>query len=688
MKYTLYFISLLFLYCAGPTAYCQQHRADTSLNLREVVVTGSRTERPVSQSPGSIAVVTPVALKNNPAQTVDEILSMISGINTTRANGISEIRTNVSIRGLAGDEQGRTLVLLDGIPLNTSDEGSVNWNSIDIDNLQRIEVFKGPGSSLYGNNALGGVINLISKKSTDPFSVRGSVSYGSLGTWMTRLGFSGQPGKHLSVFLSGFYNRSDGFNNIPDSLRTVPDYSLPRFVKEGGVYGKLLYTPSALFNTELAYDLYRDKRGEGEKIEAPDGEYRRFDHHRIRARLFGEKKRFSYNAAFYFQRQNYFRLDERIKNETYQRFDVKSERQERGGILNIRFSGRCNDLSIGGEYKDGSVDGGDYYVTSPDRVLNRGTMTFASVYIQDELSFLEKKFWLQLALRYDNAWFHKGNFEATGELVTDFDTYNGKLKNNRWEHFSPRAALRFNPVKQISLYLSYSQGFRASILDDLCRSGWMWIGPKIANPGLGPETLDNYEIGGTFTLFPGFSLSPALYYAKGKDFLYYIATGEKLWGKMDIYQRRNITEIEMKGAEIDLHYRPLSGLNLSASYTYNEPRIKAFTERPELNDKILTYAPKHMVKGSLLWTGGLADIMLRAQYKSKQYTTEDNSASIAGFTVWDIRLSRWFFGHRLYAGGEILNIFDNRHMNTKDYISAGRLMNIKLAFHFSKTGSR
>ena len=121
----------------------------------------------------------PLLLRNSPAQSVDDILSMLSGVNTTRSDGISNMHTNVSIRGLAGDEQGRTLVLFDGIPINTSDEGSVNWNSIHIDNVQRIEVFKGPGSSLYGNSAMGGVINIISKRPVSPFSLNTSGSYGA-----------------------------------------------------------------------------------------------------------------------------------------------------------------------------------------------------------------------------------------------------------------------------------------------------------------------------------------------------------------------------------------------------------------------------------------------------------------------------------------------------------------------------
>lgn len=682
LKYILYacaVIPALFLHAA---TFARTEVADTALILHEVVVTGSRTERPVTQSPGSISIVTPVLLRNSPAQSVDDILTMISGVNTTRSDGLSTMHTNVSIRGLAGDEQGRTLVLFDGIPINTSDGGTVNWNSIHMDNVQRIEVFKGPGSSLYGNNAMGGVINIISKKPLSPFSINASGSYGSLNTWKSNLGISSRMSDKFSVFLSGYYNKSDGFNNIPDSLRTSPDYSVARFMKEGGLYGKIIYNPAKLFNVELAYDLYKDKRGEGEKIKAPDGEYRHFNHNRAQGRFYGEKGKFSYNAAVYFQRQDYFKLDERLKGDDYQRFDVKSNRDDWGAILHLRLSGKHNDLAIGGELKNGSIDGGDHYVTSPDEVLNKGTIRILSVFAQDELNLFNQKIWLQLALRYDNAYFHDGWFEANGENVSDFNTYNGKLKNNRWEHFSPRASLRFNPSDAVSFYLSYSQGFRASILDDLCRSGWMWVGPKIANPELGPEQIDNYEVGATFWLGRKLSLSPSFYYAKGKDFLYYVATGEKMWGKRDIYQRQNISRVDVKGVEADLNFTPVNGLKINVNYSYNDPKVKDFKEKPELNNKTLTYAPKNQVKGYILWTGGFLDLMVRGRYKSKQYTAEDNSTAIDGFTIWDAQISKWFFHHHLNIGGEIINIFNNRHMNTKDYMSAGRLMNVKLAVSF------
>ena len=212
----------------------------------------------------------------------------------------------------------------------------------------------------------------------------------------------------------------------------------------------------------------------------------------------------------------------------------------------------------------------------------------------------------------------------------------------------------------------------------------MWVGPKIANPDLGPEKLDNYEVGGNFWLTPRLSFSPSVYYARGKDFLYYIATGDKMWGSRDIFRRENVSHVDMKGLEADIDYMPCRGLKINLNYSYNDPRIEDFAEKPELNDKVLTYAPKNQVKGYILWTGGVLDVMVRGRYKSKQYTTEDNTASIAGFTVWDAQVSKWLFRRRLYIGAEIINVFDNRHMNTREYVSAGRLANVKLAVNLNR----
>ena len=94
---------------------------------------------------------------------VDQVLSLIEGVNATRAKGPADSDFGVGLRGFAGNSQSRTLILLDGQPLNDSYIGSVNWAMLPVSEFERVEVARGPFSSLYGGNAMGGVINLITR---------------------------------------------------------------------------------------------------------------------------------------------------------------------------------------------------------------------------------------------------------------------------------------------------------------------------------------------------------------------------------------------------------------------------------------------------------------------------------------------------------------------------------------------
>ena len=131
------------------------------MKLEEVVVTGTKTTRNFREVPGKTEVINSKTIEVSAAQQVDDILRFTPGINVNRTVGIYSQRPMVTLRGLSGDEQSRTLVLINGVPINTTDEGGVNWNRINQYDVDRIEIFKGPGSSLYGNNAMGGIINII-----------------------------------------------------------------------------------------------------------------------------------------------------------------------------------------------------------------------------------------------------------------------------------------------------------------------------------------------------------------------------------------------------------------------------------------------------------------------------------------------------------------------------------------------
>ncbi len=660
-----------------------QDSVTDTVKIDEIVVTGTKTLRNLREVPARISVINSNIIESTPAMQVDDILRFTPGINVNRSSGIYSQRPMVTLRGLSGDEQSRTLVLINGVPVNTSDEGGVNWNRINQYDIERIEVFKGPGSSLYGNNAMGGVINIITKKPSKPQEIFGAVSYGTFNTVRQDLNVRVRTDKGYYGTVSQYYLKSDGFNNVPDEKRT--EYDIERSLEEIGVSVRAGFDKSKWLNWELQYDVFRDKRGEGYQIYAPEGCYRNFSTNLFRGNLKGGDNKTHYDLNLYYQLEHYYDINEKLKGSSYTRYDVNSFRKDMGALFNInRELSENNTITAGFELKKGSIDGGDYYQTPRqvndstqvyDTVYNAGTISTLAVYIQDEHAFLDNKIRLIIGLRYDRVSFTDGEYKST-------DPWNTipKLKDHTWSELSPRVGLRFNFIEEVSTYLSYSHGFRASILDDLTRTGWMWVGPKYANPELGPESMNNYEIG--LDVFPvnKLKVSASAYYALGKDFLYYVSTGDSLYGR-PIYIRKNVTNVTMKGAEVEISYELLEDLNVIANYAYCDAKIDEFTERPELENKYLKYSPKHTASASLFWNNKIINTSIRGFYKGEQYSDDANTVKIYSYFTMDIMLSKQIMQNFIISL-DVQDVFNNQHMETGDYISPGRIINGRMAFKF------
>jgi len=162
-------------------------KEEKAVELKEVVVTATRTEKPMEDVPGRVEVLTSEDVQNFAisGMKVDEVLNLLSGINVIRPQGVMTLVPTTTLRGLS-NEQARTLVLLDGVPINKADTGNVNFNRINLHEIERIEIFKGPASSLYGNNAMGGVINIITKRPEKKFEGKILASYGTYNTYAFR----------------------------------------------------------------------------------------------------------------------------------------------------------------------------------------------------------------------------------------------------------------------------------------------------------------------------------------------------------------------------------------------------------------------------------------------------------------------------------------------------------------------
>ncbi len=132
-----------------------------SETLDTMVVSSTRSEINIKESPASISVITREDLEKMTLFTVDEALSRQVGIMNRRTKGFMETTPSLTIRGLSNARD--SLVLVDGVIQNDSRNGQVNWTMIDSENVERIEVVRGPYSSLYGGNAMGGVVSIFTR---------------------------------------------------------------------------------------------------------------------------------------------------------------------------------------------------------------------------------------------------------------------------------------------------------------------------------------------------------------------------------------------------------------------------------------------------------------------------------------------------------------------------------------------
>lgn len=159
MKFKKLYLALLGAGLAGSGS--ATFAADATTELPSMVVSATRTEIDVKDSPASVSVITAEDIQQKTVFTVDEALKNTVGVMNRRTKGFMETTPSLTIRGNAQAKD--NLVLVDGIPQNDSNNGQVNWTMIDTESVERIEVLRGPFSSLYGGHAMGGVVSIFTK---------------------------------------------------------------------------------------------------------------------------------------------------------------------------------------------------------------------------------------------------------------------------------------------------------------------------------------------------------------------------------------------------------------------------------------------------------------------------------------------------------------------------------------------
>ena len=683
-------IGLALLIMASPITLLSAQEKDTTkiYNLKDVVVSATKTGREILQTPVRILNIPIQSMRSSPIFISDDILKGVSGLVVTRNMGIYDKHASVSARGM-GKEQARTLILIDGVPINKLSTGSANFGMINQAILERVEVVKGPNSNIFGGSAMGGSINYISKDVKEGLRTHLQTEYASYNTIGTRV-FTTYGKRGFFVGVSGFYRKSDGYNPSEVIDSTTTNISLDE--KNGGV---ILGYKDDKFGIIKAEFNYTDAlRGKGERLFTSGDVIDAFNHYvNKNYRLSWNKVlgNSSFSATGYISKEDY----EEIKWKGSDIFDVVVDRQDYGALATYSYSGlKNNSLSAGIEFKGGSVDGRDVYRTSTDRVINKGKSNSASIFIQDEILLAGGKLLILPSLRGEIVWINDGGFFIEGGTsITNFlKPYTGELSKSSWSSLSPKLAARWLIGEGSRIYGSFSRGFRPGSLEDMTRTGSISGGVILANTSLRPEFINTYEAGGDIKIADKLYLSPSVYYSLGTDFHYAVNTGEtiRIGNKnRPLMSMQNVGKVEIIGAEADLNYTPLMGLDLNVNYTFTHSKIVDYdvnigAGNIDITGKFLTYTPKHMLNGSLTWRNRIISLNATFRHTSSQYMNSLNLPNderdvniIPALNYVDLKVWRGVGSHLVVSAGAT-NLFDQKYLDSSGLLSLGRFLFLQL----------
>lgn len=645
-------------------------------------------------------------IKSLPAQKLEGVLQYSSGVDVDNTMGMFSDKAVVSMRGMGGDNQGRMLVMIDGVPINKSDGGSVNWNAININNLSEIRIVQGAASTLYGANAMGGVIDLRTSIPKEKTRAGANIKYGTYNTLLAdaHLGKSNVDSLDRGTFwdLALHGGTSDGYITESEEFLEYGEDTLLRPSYFDEISGEAKIGHSFSGSEQLVFSIkgYADKRGKGWQVFDDDGTYSSRRDLNTRLRYNGKiSKSLYWETAAFGQFENYIKQNEYINSDNdFSMYEVDSKRLDAGSIIKFHFQKGIHLFQAGVDFRYGSVLASDNYFTSTDSIVNEGNIAIGALYLQDEMNFLDDRLLLTLGLRYDYAEFFDGNYSVyypskkINYLLHFQDTL---MPNSHWQAISPRISLLYTNKENMRYYASFSSGFRPPTLDDMCRSQSSGNYFRRANPYLKNENINNMEIGGDIVLSKNIRLSASIYYSLGKDFMYQVSTGDSVdigYKIIPVYQMDNISQMQAYGGETSLNIDLWKGARFFANYAYSHSTITNYEiNDPEvdydLTGKFLANVPMHSASGGISWENPIVNFNLLWKYKGERYINDRNTTDIRYFnsatypSYQTLNLRLWkplAYGCRIAFNIE--NITNTIYLDSQGRRCPGRMFFVELSW--------
>ncbi len=705
--------------------------AEDAVKAGDVYVTATRVEKELQQVPMSVTVMTAEDVRKSGARTVGELLEDVPGVQIQ--NDGSQGLKRVSIRG---EDAFRTLVLIDGQKISEQKSMSGSPMLIDASRIERIEVIKGPASVLYGSDAIGGVVNIITKKGGEK-PVEGEIWTGFSGA---SRGFS--EGMAVRGNLDGLKYSLSGSHSDQGNIHT-PDGELPNTsFRQTDAAAFLSYDFSEHFTLGGGFDYYKGAFNSTalEYVNDPNLDFfvKVPKWSRTKYYLFAEGK----DISEYLSRVRfdvYYQKTEKQMENYIGNFYHAGDKVDYSG-MSLTMSGdgrvvidnfannviRSKGLSLQTDWQLGAdhflVAG---YELNYDR-LNSDNRSYMDMHLpffmmgrpmsmsgdyytdkfydgtqlnQSLFASMESQLPWDIALTYGVRWTHvrtaldRSEGYRTGTLTPPMGgstVYNGTPVDMPATGDDTNSRPVFNVglvwtgIEDLAVRASWAQGFRVPNLTEkyigttMGQTGTTW-----GNPDLKPETSNNFEIGARYN--PGsLSLDAAVFYSIADD---YIAS---LPINSTDYRYSNVADAKTFGSELTASY------TFATAYGDFTPYAALTWMRRQYDDgqgwkTYDTATPEWVGRYGIRYARALAeDLDFRADiYGRSQSETVYRSASgasdydLGGFTTANIALGFDFGPEKQFSLlTEVLNIFDKRYQYNSAILEPGLHANVKLSYRF------
>lgn len=501
------------------------------VQIADVIVIGTRSELRRQESPVPVDSISRETIEASGTRTVSELLSQLSHIEFTEHVGGS----GVQVQGLPSEH---VLILVDGLPVGGRINGVIDLDRYRTANIERVEVLRGAGSTLYGADALAGVINIITRQPERPIEADATASYGMRNT----LDLAGQVGtrqENWQARANISHSSSDGFNLNPEDMFTTGSaYN----ELSGGANGVLELSDSVELDSQVSYLRRRQERVESGAGGAIFDRVNLLEdlQGRLGAKLTTDSGFIGRASVFYELFRNQFLYDQH-GSDALDRYEDSREHQARLELRGELPLGERQLLTVG-------VEGAMHRLDSPRYPAGDAQRFRAAIYAQDEIYLGSRD-----------------QFSILPGARLDVDTQFGV-------HPSPQLAIRWGVLDTLNLRASAGMGYRAPAFQELVlefenrSAGYIIRG----NPDLKPETSRSFQLGGIWMPLSWLELDVNLYHNQIENLISdtTVHPGGPTQPLMMTYD--NIDAAMTRGVESTLRLTPWANWRFDIGYTLTD----------------------------------------------------------------------------------------------------------------------